>query len=399
MGINKTSFLSTLSVMIAISPAFAIDRDKKFEVYGFAQADYIQDFRRVNPAWESTLRPSKIPTQSGEFGSDGQAIISVRQSRFGVKGNLPAETSPIYTQFEFDMFGVGEDEGQTTLRLRHAYGEYGKWLAGQTHSLFMDIDAFPNTIDYWGPAGMVFLRNPQIRYSFSKGDDVFAIAIEKPSNDIDPGRLRQIGDSFGLEAQGDEKYPDFTVLGRVNRDWGHFQASGILRSIGFETIGRTTNEPKNRQTGWGLNLSSNLKVKDSGKLILAAVYGHGIASYMNDGGTDLGPAGTLLRPRAELIPLLGLTAFYDHSWSERYTSSVGYSRTQVDNSDLQEDTAFNTGEYALVNLLHTPIDNVLVGGELLWGSRTDKNGDYGNDVRTQISFKYSFSSLDFKGTL
>src|SRR4051794_11650024 len=57
----------------------------KFEIFGFAQADYVQDFKRVNPAWDATLRPSKIPTIDGQFGSDGQSVISVRQSRFGVK--------------------------------------------------------------------------------------------------------------------------------------------------------------------------------------------------------------------------------------------------------------------------------------------------------------------------
>lgn len=46
------------------------------------------------------------------------------------------------------MFGVGLDAGQTTIRLRHAYGSWGPILGGQTHSLFMDIDLFPNIIDY-----------------------------------------------------------------------------------------------------------------------------------------------------------------------------------------------------------------------------------------------------------
>lgn len=375
--------------------AMAQDTEKKFEVYGFLQADYIQDFKRVNPAWDTTLRPSKIPTEDGLYGSDGQAIISVNQSRFGVKGDLPTDGKNLHTQFEFDFFGVGVDEGNTTIRLRHAYGEYGNWLAGQTHSLFMDIDAFPNSIDYWGPAGMVFLRNPQIRYSFLKGDTEIAMAIEKPSNDIDPGKFRTIGDELGLEAQGDEKFPDITLMTKTKGSWGHLQASGILRSIGFETVGRATNEPKNRLTGWGVNLSSNIKLTQKNKLILAAVYGNGIASYMNDGGTDLGPEGTLLDPRAKLIPLLGLVAFYDHYWSEKYSSSIGYSSTQVDNSSLQADDAFEKGEYALTNLLYTPAKNVLIGGEVLWGSRTDKDGAYGDDFRTQISFKYSFSSLDF----
>ena len=384
-----------LSGLSIATGAIADEVEKKFEVYGFLQTDYIQDFKRVDPKWAATLRPSKIPTESGKYGSDGEAILSVRQSRFGVKGDLPTDGQNLHTQFEFDMFGVGDDEGQTTIRLRHAYGEYGKWLAGQTMSLFMDIDVFPNSIDYWGPNGMVFLRNPQIRYSFLQGDNVLAVAIEKPSNDIDPGKLRVIGDELGLQAKGDQKLPDITAMARMNRSWGHFQASGILRSIGFETTGNSTNEPKNRQTGWGLGLSSNIKMMEKDKLILSAVYGEGIASYMNDGGTDLGADGTLRDPRAKVIPLLGLVAFYDHYWSDKYSSSLGYSRTSVENSSLQNDDAFEKAEYALANLLYTPVKNVMVGGEMLWGSRTDKDGAYGDDVRTQISFKYSFSSLDF----
>jgi hypothetical protein len=28
----------------------------------------------------------------------------------------------------------------------------------------MDIDVFPNTLEYWGPNGMAFFRNVQLRY-------------------------------------------------------------------------------------------------------------------------------------------------------------------------------------------------------------------------------------------
>ena len=63
--------------------------------------------------------------------------------------------------FEFELFGTGVDEGQTTFRLRHAYGELGGFGAGQTWSPFMDPDVFPNSLEYWGPTGMVFFRNVQ----------------------------------------------------------------------------------------------------------------------------------------------------------------------------------------------------------------------------------------------
>lgn len=383
-----------LVALAASAVAAEAAEEKKWEVYGFAQADYVQDFKRVNPAWDDTLRPSKIPTQDGQFGSDGQAIISVRQSRFGVKGALPVNEHLINTKFEFDMFGVGPDEGQTTIRLRHAYGEYGKWLAGQTHSLFMDIDMFPNIIDYWGPNGMVFLRNPQIRYTFFKGPEEFAVGIEKPSNDIDPGKLRTI-EPLGNNISNDEKLPDVSAYYKVTRNWGYLRVGGLLRSIGFETLNTPSNEPKGRQTGLGFNLTSNIKTTDKDILRLGLVYGKGIASYMNDGGTDLAPDGSIgnIHPRA--IPLMGLQIWYDHSWSEKYTSSIGYSRTQVDNAGLQNGDAFHKAEYASVNFLSTPVKNVMVGGEVLYGNRQDKDGAYGDDLRTQISFRYNFSSLDF----
>src|SRR5688572_29955549 len=68
-----------LANFFCFNGAHAADSDSKLEIYGFAQADYIQDFKRVNPAWDDTLRPSRIPTQPGQFGSDGQAIIGARQ--------------------------------------------------------------------------------------------------------------------------------------------------------------------------------------------------------------------------------------------------------------------------------------------------------------------------------
>ena len=378
-----------------------------FEIYGFAQVDYIQDFKRVDPAWDATLRPSKIPTVDGIFGDDGQGIISVRQSRFGVRATQPVGGRDLFVRFEFDLFGVGGDAGQTTFRLRHAYGEWGPILAGQTNSLFMDGDTFPNTVDYWGPNGMVFLRNPQIRYTYKTGANQFAIAIEQPSNDIDPGNVRLIDSDIAGSLQGDEELPDLTAQWRYTGDWGHVQAAGILRRIGFETAGTPNNEPSDSKVGWGINLTSNIKVFEKDVIHLGAVYGEGIASYMNDGGTDLAPEADVLGPpttpgvpniglRGDVVPLLGLMAYYDHYWNDQFSSSIGYSRVQVDNTNFQEASAFQTAQYASVNLLYTPSDKILMGGEFLWGSREDKDGAEGEDYRVQFSFKYNFSSNDFR---
>lgn len=383
-----------LAVQAASSAALA---DKAtFDIYGFAQADYIYDINRVDPDWEDTLRPSKIPTEEGVFGSDGQSLFSAKQSRFGVKGDIPVGggMDDITFKFEFDLFGVGVDAGQTTIRLRHAYGEWGQFLAGQTNSLFMDGDIFPNVIDYWGPTGMVYVRKPQFRWTPVRDDhNSFAVALEDPGNDIDPGTLRELDPELGANLENDEKYPDFTLQYRYKDGWGHVQLAAILRNVAYDTRNTADNEPKGSETGWGVDLTGHVNVLERDKILLGVVYGEGIASYLNDGGVDLAPRGTFPDDvHAEAVPLLGVSAYFDHYWSSRWSSSMGYSITKIDNANLQDPTAFKSGEYASVNLLYTPVKNLLMGGEFLWGRRTDHDSASGDDLRFQFSVKYDFGA-------
>ncbi len=59
---------------------------------------------------------------------------------------------------------------------------------------------------------------------------------------------------------------------------------------------------------------------------------------------------------------------------------------------FQTETAFHKGQYASLNLLWHPASNVYTGGELLWGKRTDNDGNTGTDTRFQYSFHWDFSS-------
>jgi hypothetical protein len=389
------------AALLAAAPAVAEETGRSFEIYGFAQADFIQDFDgRLDPDWDDAFRPSKIGIDE-QFGSDGQSSVSVKQSRFGVKGTMPTGEggTPLSFKFEFDLFGTGVDAGQTTFRLRHAYGEWGSLLAGQTNSLFMDGDVFPNTIDYWGPAGMVFYRNVQIRWTPFKTDHShFAIAIERPGNDIDSGNLRLIEGFEDLQVQNDETLPDFTAQYRYGGDWGHVQIGGILRKVGFEV--RETPDDRwssGSETGWGINVGSAINTFGNDKILLQVVYGEGIASYMNDGGMDLAPAASFAEEavsdvEAEAIPLTGILAYYDHYWTPKWSSSIGYSYTEVDNTNFQSADTFNKGEYASVNLLHYPGENLMIGGEFLYGRRTNNDGADGDDMRFQFTVKYNFGT-------
>ena len=61
----------------------------------------------------------------------------------------------------------------------------------------------------------------------------------------------------------------------------------------------------------------------------------------------------------------------------------------------QAATAFKTGQYALGNLLYMPVPNVMVGGELQWGRRTNFSDGFSSDgLKLQFSFKSQLLSQD-----
>ena len=396
--VASTATVWTAAGLVAALPSVAgADDGQSFQIYGFAQVDLIHDFGRLDPDWDDAFRPSRIGID-GEYGDDGQSSLSVKQSRFGIQGTMPTGDgqAPLDFKFEFDLFGVGVDAGQTTFRLRHFYGEWGSLLAGQTNSLFMDGDVFPNTIDYWGPAGMVFYRNVQIRWTpWDTEDSHFSIALERPGNDIDPGNVRLIEGFEDADVRNDEELPDLTAQWRLGADWGHVQVAGILRKVGYEYRADPGDSWQGgSETGWGVNVGATFKTFGSDRAILQVVHGEGIASYMNDGGMDLAPRLVSDDPvavTAELVPLTGVVAYYDHYWNEKWSSAIGYSFTEVDNTNFQEPGAFHKGEYASVNLLHYPGRNLMIGGEVLWGQRTNNDGASDDDIRVQFTVKYSFS--------
>ena len=390
----------------ASAPAARASSSNKLsvDVYGFAQADAIYDFKRVDPNWEDTLRVTTIPVQSGLYGNDGNFTFSVRQSRLGIKGNYGDDIS---FKLEGELFGVGSDQGQTTLRVRHAYGTYKNFLMGQTWSNFMDIDIFPNTIDYWGPTGMVFYRNQQATYTFPMGEDLVSVGLEDPSTALTVGQFRDTGDcdlpnapldcdSTGSTAadvfQSYNDIPDLAARYRNNGDFGHYQVAGIVRKLGYE---RLDNGNKDYEIGWGINTSTALNTWGRDQLKLQVAYGEGIGNYMNDGGVDIAPdSADITKANAETVPLWGLSAYYDHYWSDKWSTSVGWSMTDLDTTDGQGPDEFKKGQIANINLLYYPADHVLMGTEFIWGQREDIDGNLGSDYRIQFTLKVDFDTGD-----
>jgi hypothetical protein len=392
-------FLTILTLLSTAVGAQQSDDQKALELYGFVMTDAGYNFNQIHPDWFDVVRPTKLPSYEGEFGTNGNTYFSVRQTRFGTKGYLPTPLGTLKTTFEFELFGTGVDAGQTTFRLRHAYGELGHFGVGQYWSPFMDIDVFPNSIEYWGPTGMVFFRNVQIRWMPIMGDTRLTFALERPGASADQGVYSDRIELSGVKARF--PYPDLSGEYRYAGKFGYVELAGMVRYISWEDHQADAFELGDDAIGWGINLSSNINFSKSLTGRFQAVYGEGIQNYMNDAPEDIGIKNNFTDPIQPILgvplPLLGLVAFFDQQWNDKFSSSVGYSYLDIQNSDGQSPSAFNRAHYALGNLLYYPAENVMCGVELQYGTRENFSDGWNTDIlKIQFSFRYKFSQAFYR---
>jgi hypothetical protein len=398
----KIRLLLLMVSLGAINTIYAQDstKEKSLEIYGFAMTDIGYNFDQINPAWFDALRVTKLPVSKNQFGTNGNTYFSVRQTRFGVKGYMPTPMGEMTAVFDFDLFGVGVDEGQTTMRVRNAYGEVGRILVGQANTPFMDGDVFPNTMEYWGPTGMVFFRNVQIRYAPMVGENELFIALERPGASADAGpyqgriELDSVSSHFPV--------PDLSAHFKKSGNWGHVQLAGMLRYIGWKDQSTSgIYDISGNVVGWGLHLSAVINLTKMDVFRGSFVYGQGVENYMNDAPVDVGvvnnPGNARTPIKGKALPVTGIVAFLDHNWTSKLSTAIGYSSCHITNTDLAKGTAYENGQYAIVNLVTTPFKNFLAAAELEYGQRTNFDGSYtANDVKLQFSFKYNFSQIFYR---
>ena len=90
--------------------------------------------------------PSTIPIPQGSSTNNFNA--SIRESRFSADLRIPvSHIGTARTFIQFDFFGAN---GATTPRLRHFYAQLDNILVGQTNTVFMDPDAWPDIVEFQG---------------------------------------------------------------------------------------------------------------------------------------------------------------------------------------------------------------------------------------------------------
>jgi len=391
-----------LFILITVFISFAAysqqseDNSKLYQPYLYGSAlintDFIFDGKQMDPDWTGGFRPSKIPIYPSDpgWGTNGHTYISLRQSTFKLDGGIPTgkKWGDVKVHFSFDLFGLGLHAGETSLRLRLAYGTWGPFLVGKDWSTFITFDAFPNNWDWWGPSGMALLSSTMFRYThdFNKHHRLEA-AFELPGSEIDPGYLREIDPAL-LNVRTKEILPDFVARYSLLGDWGYIKGALLLRQLSYEILSQEKEKVvEKNKFGWAFNFVSKVRMfKNHGALKLQGVYGYGYAGYNNDGGVEITPDYNF----KAVVPLqYGYVLAYDYNINKRWETSIVYSETQQDNSIGQTNDAFHRSQYFVVQLAyHVFQDRFLLGLNYQWGKRFNKNLDAADDYRIMFSARY-----------
>jgi len=270
-----------------------------------------------------------------------------------------------------------------SFRVRHFYGQAWNLLIGQTFTTFMNIDAWPDVVDYAGPNALVNRRQAQVRYSPSiyegNGNMHLMFSVEQPNSDLSLGAT---GVPAGAESAS--RTPDGVAGWRWEGDVGHVQMAGLFRSIGYDA----PNNVDQNVFGWGASGSGAFHLFTKDKLMWQVTYGHGISRYIN----DLGSAGLDAAPDSsgdlEAIPVFATVVGYTHQWSPHFRSTASGGYIHVDPTDSLGALAIEKTTYASVNLVWHPTTSFRMGLEYLYGSKDTLGGADGNGHRLNFVFRY-----------
>lgn len=353
------------------------------KIGGYAKSDFTFDPRPAGD--QERFIPSSIPIPASA--NVNNSTVSVRPSRINLDFLVPFKSlGPFKDErtirffVEMDFFG----SSSTTPRLRHAYAQGKNLLIGQTFSNFMDPDSGPDTLDFQGPNGQISIRNPQMRYTFRLGEKTTtSISIEKPTSDV-------AFSTPDFTAQPNSPSPDGTIQFRHEWESGHVQFAALMRDV----AAFLPNGLSDSVFGWGFNLTGLFKVgKDN--FVYQGEYGHGIERYVQD-TSGLGIDAAVIsaqKPELEAVPVVGTYGGYQHYWVPKLRSSVVLGFVQAQNTPAQKNSAFHRSGYSAVNLIWSPISQLSLGTEFLYGWRVNKDGSTGNAPRIQLSAKYNFMQM------
>jgi hypothetical protein len=371
----------------------------KFQYGGYIQLDAIAtDYGEGKPGndlIEDFLVPSLIPVESGG-GSDSYTSTSLhaKSSRFYFTTSTPTDAGTVSTRIELDF--ILSDQGDERIsnswssRMRHAfvnweYAPGSSLLAGQSWSTFFNVGALPDVLDFVGPVGTLFVRQPQIRWTMGG----LQLAVENPTTRLNQdadGALSTSFDDFS------EEIPD--LIARYNGNVGGlgWSLAAMARELSYEARPSSGVEgDSDSQFVYGASLAGVWKfgVDD---LRFMFNYGDGLGRYLglnafNDGYVDA-------NGDIQTIDQWGAFLAYRHFWTPKWRSTFSVSAAGADNPGVGDfihaDSLAESYQSFHANLNYLPAPGLQLGGEYIYAMKELESGADGDMNRLQFAVKYAF---------
>lgn len=319
---------------------------------------------------------SEIPV-GDEKNNENTFYLTANITRLGIESNLDSKIGKTFIRIETDFNG-----SNTQFRIRHAYGQGGFLLAGQTWTVFSDVQSLPITVDLEGPPTAVSLRTVQIRYYTDFGKDLhFKASIEAPNVSI------VIPDSVALEPAS-QKFPDLAVNLKKELKYFDFLIAGVFKSISARNVSGNLESLK----GGGGLISGNIKLLKNTKFQFQILYGKGISSYLNISNNNT--VDVILNSQSgeyELVTSAGGFLSLGKSFFNKFLDvNIIYGQVNFKMKDYFDGNTFERGQYLAINAFLYSNLGFRLGAEYTYGFKRTKDGASGNANRAAFTFYYNF---------
>lgn len=356
-----TMCAATTALLTTTSMAQAVE----VKVGGYVKVDAIYDLDQdLGPTFDA-LAINTDPNAPSNPSFQMHAL----QSRL----NVTATEGDMKVFVEGDFFTSEGDQlisNSSGFRLRHAYGQVGNFLAGQTWSTFMDKNwvLYPATVDFGGPAAATFMRQAQFRWSVTPSLD---LAIENPEN-----RVRG-------EVQRDT-VPDF-VARYASTGTVSWQVAGMAQQFEIDGGVNDGESESNFAATGGINFAFG---KNKGSSVSAKVNVNA-NRYTYYGWAN--PAAVVSNGSLETIDHVGGLVAYNIGWGGKSNarSTIAYGLVQFDDEFLGATDVDNISTVH-VNYRWDPWPHVEFGAEVMVGTQELVNGNDGDATRLQFGTKFGF---------
>jgi hypothetical protein len=351
------------------------DSNAAVKIGGFVRGNWVTTFDPLQVS--DRFITADIPVDVTPAPAGGRVDLIATPSRFNLDFRTPTGVGYVRAFIEGDFGGSGN-----TLRLRHAYGQWRRFIFGQTWSTFSDPEAEPDTIDFEGLNAAVHFRQPQVRWTWAASERVrVALAVEDPDVEL-------------TGATAANRRPD--VVSRIrweSQRRGHVQLGVLFREIS----GFPSSAPADivGAQGWSVNASGQLPSpfrSQSDRVLFQVTRGAGIGHYITDlnsaGGQDGVYDATVNTIR--VLPAFGGFGSYEHYWSDRIHSAFTAGLVEIKTLDIQPTSALRRTSRYSGNVIWEPVPRLELVAEFLYGVRVNKDAHRERARQLQIGSTFRF---------